>query len=1208
TTLHEENIRHLLSPQVRPSSSPIRPNTTPPLLEVLTELTEPATPLLNLRSTPLPCEVSEQFQLDWDAIDHDQLYFPSLQDETLTTMASTLAAWLAHGDDLISSDEDGSSGFDVLDESVEPEPLQPGTARPSQCNNTMPPNPTWFPWPDKQTCILDILRHLPRSLFSDSQLQVILWGLSVLGVDNIPSTRTLKDLDNSLQSQYGIPSVRYQGSLGHVYYVNHLPSIIAQEMANPWIRPHICHYPEDAGGRLEQAWQASRWLHEIDPSIATPMIRKGQQDFYVFELTKLTDGTMVIPERWYTKPSDSQTSFKVEYWALAWRARAVVNGRTSGYIVHAYDTINVPATQLLLSFPHLLQTYEMDHQADPRNIIGLIKTRGHGVLPWTLTDSTIGNRWRAQAQGHRVLNYMMWLYCDDTSGNISKKWNKHNSFLITAAGLPCVMVHKESNIHFLATSNIAPPLEMLDGIVDQLERAQTHGVWAWDVEAREMVLIIPAILAMLGDNPMQSELACHVGLQGKFFCRNCWVKGVDSGPATQALADGTVTNPVDDTHSVETRSHMSESDVSVCEDRLSKGKGRHSETMQDLVDRARQFLGTNAPRTRADTMNRLRSMFHDVASGMSKTRYAKMKAETGIKDTHMDVFVERIVKCVKGIRAGTDKYTEAVDAILQGRPLEEFMSPVWRIKGLDPHQDTPVEILHVILLGFVKYFWRDAISRLNDVQKAELQVRLASFDVSGLGIPRLAGQTLVQYAGSLTGRDFRAISQATPFVLYDLVLCECYEAFLALCSLVPLVWQPRIDNAEEHLVHMQSAIDHFLNCMARWTPRWFNKPKFHIIRHLPDHIQHFGPAILFATEGFESYNAVIRDHSIHSNRQAPSRDIAHGMARCHHVCHFLSGGRFHVRGPITTELPYSNDEHEWLAPGSGVQSLLNIDVPSFRNVIVDFFRLADDTHQIHTPGSCIPDKVRPRPLDKTSTAIRVPHTLRPIKCRLYQTCHSVTASNGDMCHLGDFILSRDPHTTRSSPPIIGRLHEILQICHSSAQRWNQASSLLAKTFYVIGSAGTYHMPRIRPSSWVMLPAKAIICCVNVQHNCAGQGCTGSLAVPIYEEREKTTKTAQRIEHHDPSDLVLNTAQMRDAAHMQKFRIQVQQLERDQAIHTGAVAEINAQKLKTLKTLKAKPTRQSVSSSSTVLPARQPSVIPAHFINVFHRTGKPSCLL
>ncbi|KAI5997804.1 hypothetical protein F5J12DRAFT_906909 [Pisolithus orientalis] len=291
---------------------------------------------------------------------------------------------------------------------------------------------------------------------ADLQLQVILWGLSVLGVDNIPLTRTLKDLNNFLQSQYGIPSVCYQGLLRQVYY----------EMANPWIHPHICHYPEDAGGQLEQAWQASRWLHEIDPNIAMPMIHKGWQDFYVFELTKWTDGMMAIPEHWYTKPLVSQTSFEVEYWALAWQAHAVMNGCMSGYIVHAYNTIKVPASELLLSFPHLLQTYEINHQADPCNII---ETRGHGVLPWRLTDSTVGDRWHAQVQGCHVLNYMMWCYCDNTSGNISKKWNKHNSFLITTAILPHVIVHKEGNIHFLVTCNIAPPLEMFDGIVDQLE-------------------------------------------------------------------------------------------------------------------------------------------------------------------------------------------------------------------------------------------------------------------------------------------------------------------------------------------------------------------------------------------------------------------------------------------------------------------------------------------------------------------------------------------------------------------------------------------------------------------------------------------------------------------------------------------------------------------------------------------------------------------
>jgi hypothetical protein len=59
------------------------------------------------------------------------------------------------------------------------------------------------------------------------------------------------------------------------------------------------------------------------------------------------------------------------------------------------------------------------------------------------------------------------MYCDDTSGNLSKKWNKHNSFLFLPGGLPHEQSQKEYNIHFLSTSNIAPPLEMLDGIVKQ---------------------------------------------------------------------------------------------------------------------------------------------------------------------------------------------------------------------------------------------------------------------------------------------------------------------------------------------------------------------------------------------------------------------------------------------------------------------------------------------------------------------------------------------------------------------------------------------------------------------------------------------------------------------------------------------------------------------------------------------------------------------
>ncbi|KAJ6548288.1 hypothetical protein B0H10DRAFT_1698406, partial [Mycena sp. CBHHK59/15] len=72
-------------------------------------------------------------------------------------------------------------------------------------------------------------------------------------------------------------------------------------------------------------------------------------------------------------------------------------------------------------------------------------------------------------------------------------------------------------------------------------------------------------------------------------------------------------------------------------------------------------------------------------------------------------------------------------------------------------QDTPVEILHVILLGFVKYFWRDAVVWVKKSDKEVLTSELSSFNVSGLGISPLADHTLVNYSGSLTGHDFQTI-------------------------------------------------------------------------------------------------------------------------------------------------------------------------------------------------------------------------------------------------------------------------------------------------------------------------------------------------------------------------------------------------------------------------------------------------------------------
>ena len=120
-------------------------------------------------------------------------------------------------------------------------------------------------------------------------------------------------------------------------------------------------------------------------------------------------------------------------------------------------------------------------------------------------------------------------------------------------------------------------------------------------------------------------------------------------------------------------------------------------------------------------------------------------------------------------------------------------------------------------MGFVKYFWRDAISRLNEEQKSALTVQLCSLDVAGLNIPPVSGKNLVKHAGSLVGRDFRVIVQVAPFVLHDLLPPFCMKAWIALCVLVPLVWQPAIYNRTQFMVscHFISLVDSLMHITAR---------------------------------------------------------------------------------------------------------------------------------------------------------------------------------------------------------------------------------------------------------------------------------------------------------------------------------------------------------------------------------------------------------
>ena len=141
-------------------------------------------------------------------------------------------------------------------------------------------------------------------------------------------------------------------------------------MGNPRIRPHLRFYPEDSGQKLKECWQASRWLEELSPDIATPMVRVGNQDFYVYEPTKLVDGQVIVPFRWYThatSPSGSQVLYG-EGWRLA---EVTSRDGMRSYIVREYERVKFPTSSLSLAFPGMVRTFATDDLPDPRNILGM---------------------------------------------------------------------------------------------------------------------------------------------------------------------------------------------------------------------------------------------------------------------------------------------------------------------------------------------------------------------------------------------------------------------------------------------------------------------------------------------------------------------------------------------------------------------------------------------------------------------------------------------------------------------------------------------------------------------------------------------------------------------------------------------------------------------------------------------------------------------
>ena len=95
---------------------------------------------------------------------------------------------------------------------------------------------------------------------------------------------------------------------------------------------------------------------------------------------------------------------------------------------------------------------------------------------------------------------------------------------------------------------------------------------------------------------------------------------------------------------------------------------------------------------------------------------------------------------------------------------------------LPKFRQTPVEVLHTILLGPVKYLVKKTMQNLSSTDKKKVKAKIDAFDFSAYS--RRLPSSFVKIYGSCVGRDFKLWAQIAVFVLDGLISENELEVWL----------------------------------------------------------------------------------------------------------------------------------------------------------------------------------------------------------------------------------------------------------------------------------------------------------------------------------------------------------------------------------------------------------------------------------------------
>ncbi|PLW16113.1 hypothetical protein PCASD_19404 [Puccinia coronata f. sp. avenae] len=772
------------------------------------------------------------------------------------------------------------------------------------------PTDHWYPFKSKMEVIGSLIMGHTHSMISRSLYSKIRGILALCDI-NLPAWATVQASRTRIRKLLG-NRINYCSSPFDTPTFSLDPqTLVAMDLANPLIANNLDFYPESSNGApVYKFSQSHKWLKCLSPS------HRAQISMMSCE------GTRVIITLPKAIPFDDPILSSVD--------------------VQEFQSIY---SEILLADGRCLN-----------NACGasIVQTDGHALND---VVTLVPNPWRLKAKGKIIRHVPITLYADDTSGNLSKQFNKHISFFFTLSGLPPHLSNQEYNCHFLATSNVASVLEVAEPLVDGFNHMALEGFSAWDCSISQTVLVNSVVLCFLADSPMHAEVTNTPNPgQSNHPCRMCKLS-VEYKSEMKSLAY------------IQQFLHLDEA-------------GNES---------------PNPPRSWATTIKDSMRLY-DIFMEHNITQFRTQSQILGVKDSINTRFVEE---------SRGDNAVKAKMAALDLNYPTRLYNPFLRLEGFDGALDAPVETLHVVLLGIVKYLARDDISSLKAKDKITLAARLDSFNSTSLN------------------------------------LCSFRES-----------------------------------------------------------IRRFGPASLFATEKFESYNGVLRQASIHSNRLAPSRDLATTFDNFSSLKFLVSGGVIHHDGNNSTSTASKNVQDIFLG-NPVIQRAMGYNSHTARPPSVEAFPMV-------TKG---------RPRGSKDPAIP-PELLASAPCSSILEVTELQIAKHDHLRKGVYVVVRV--MTPCTDTVVGLVESLW-----ARKRSHRTDYFVKVQGFTLGEIDqAYQMRSLRKTNHhSVIHIEKVAGTINVQHNCRKFNCPIKKTRQGQVERQDLKVLRPQVCHADNDHFIINSASL-----------------------------------------------------------------------------------